>query len=78
MTSPSEKLDKLQDLLIDEFTQRIISGEATPSDLNAARQMLKDNGVQVGIKDGNPAENLLKMLPFDDVVDSTAPNRAQI
>ena len=41
MEDKQEKLYGLQDLLIDEFIQRIKSGEASPSDLNAARQLLK-------------------------------------
>ena len=38
------KMEGLQDLLIDEFIQQIKSGESSPALLNAARQMLKDNG----------------------------------
>ena len=36
-----------KDLLIDEFTSRIQEGEAAPSLLNAARQLLKDNNIRV-------------------------------
>tara|TARA_Y100000361_G_scaffold115854_1_gene106666 strand:+ start:3164 stop:3388 length:225 start_codon:yes stop_codon:yes gene_type:complete len=61
-----EKLQTLQKLLIDEFISRIESGEALPSDLNAARQLLKDNGIHAGISKDNPLENLVKILPFED------------
>lgn len=61
-----KKLHSLQDMLIDEFVTRIQSGEATPSDLNAARQLLKDNGVHVAMKPDNPLANLVAGLPFDD------------
>ena len=61
-----EKLQTLQKLLIDEFISRIESGEALPSDLNAARQLLKDNGIHSGISKDNPLENLVKILPFED------------
>jgi len=64
-----KKLHGLQDMLIDEFVQRIQSGEATPSDLNAARQLLKDNGVHVAMKPDNPLANLVAGLPFDDESD---------
>lgn len=74
MIDKSQKLDQLQDLLIDEFTARIQSGEATPSDLNAARQLLKDNGIQVAIKEGNPASDLMKLLPFQDPSENIAVN----
>ncbi len=72
MTEKSQKLDLLQDILIDEFIERIKSGEATPSDLNAARQMLKDNGVQCQVSDANPASDLMSLLPFEDTVTSNA------
>lgn len=78
MTDKSKKLDLLQDMLIDEFMERIKSGEATPSDLNAARQMLKDNGVQCQINDSNPASDLMKLLPFEDSQEVSPVNTAQI
>lgn len=78
MTEKSKKLDLLQDMLIDEFMERIKSGEATPSDLNAARQLLKDNGVQCQISDNNPASDLMKLLPFEDDIDPLPASRAQI
>ena len=63
---PSKKLYKLQDLLIDEFIARIKSGEATPADLSAARQLLKDNSVSEVATDTNPLAELVKVLPFDE------------
>ena len=63
-----KKLKFLQALLIDEFIQRISSGEAAPSDLNAARQLLKDNGIHAGLSKGNPMEQLAQILPFDEAV----------
>jgi len=62
------KLKSLQGLLIDEFIHRISSGEAAPSDLNAARQLLKDNGIHAGLSKGNPLEKLAEILPFDSAV----------
>ena len=62
-----EKLNALQGMLIDEFINRISSGEASPSDLNAARQLLKDNGIHAGLSKGNPMEQLVDILPFDAV-----------
>jgi hypothetical protein len=66
MTDKNQKLQGLQDLLIDEFIKRIESGEASPSDLNAARQLLKDNDIHAAMKDDNPMANLVSMLPFND------------
>lgn len=38
-------LGNLHGILADEFIRRIKNGDASPSDLNAARQFLKDNGI---------------------------------
>lgn len=38
-------LGNLHGILADEFIRRIKKGDASPSDLNAARQFLKDNGI---------------------------------
>lgn len=44
---------------------RIMSGEATPADLNVARQFLKDNGIDASMKASEPMLNLAKIMPFD-------------
>jgi len=73
MKDSKEKLYNLQDLLIEEFIDRIKSGEASPSDLNAARQLLKDNQINATVTDENPMSTLVNILPFnDDGVDSVA------
>ena len=69
MPDKTERLHTMQGLLIDEFIRRIESGEATPSDLNAARQLLKDNGIHAQIKNDNPLLKLVENLPFEDVTD---------
>lgn len=66
MSEKTEKLNVLQDMLINEFIERIQAGAATPSDLNAARQFLKDNGVHAQVTNENPLSNLVDMLPFRD------------
>jgi hypothetical protein len=53
-------------MLINEFIERIQAGAATPSDLNAARQLLKDNGIHAQVTNENPLGNLVDMLPFRD------------
>jgi hypothetical protein len=68
----ADKLNILQDLLIDEFITRINSGEASPSDLNAARQMLKDNGIHASIKEANPLADLIALLPFKDEMENVS------
>lgn len=70
MSEKTDKLNVLQDMLINEFIERIQSGAATPSDLNAARQLLKDNGVHAQVTNENPLGNLVDMLPFRDDADN--------
>jgi hypothetical protein len=70
MSDPSEKLQGLQDILIDEFIRRIQSGEATAADLSAARQMLKDNGIQAQVTEESPFKTLVDSLPFEDEADN--------
>ena len=53
MANKTKRLHELQDILIEEFILRIQTGEASPSDLNAARQLLKDR---------NPMNNSRKNL----------------
>jgi hypothetical protein len=42
-----------------------VSGECQASDLNVARQFLKDNGIEAGTKQSEPMANLAKILPFN-------------
>jgi len=66
INNQEDQLKELQNLLITEFIPRIESGEAAPSDLNAARQLLKDNGIHAGLAKDNPMESLIQILPFDE------------
>jgi hypothetical protein len=43
--APEELLGQLHGELARAFLARVRSGEASPSDLNAARQFLKDNNI---------------------------------
>jgi hypothetical protein len=60
------KMEGLQDLLIDEFIQQIKAGESSPALLNAARQMLKDNGIYATVTKSSPLGELVNLLPFRD------------
>jgi hypothetical protein len=72
MSNKQELEDKfylLQDLLTDEFIDRIKSGDAEPSLLNAARQHLKDNNIHASLKQDNKMQDLVSVLPFKDEED---------
>jgi hypothetical protein len=62
--SKEEKLGNLHDLVCDELVGRISSGEATSTDLNVARQMLKDNGITATPVVDTPLNALSNALPF--------------
>lgn len=59
-----QKLSNLFDLVCDDLTGRVSSGEATSADLNIARQMLKDNGITATPAEASPLEGLANALPF--------------
>lgn len=61
-----KRMYTLQDLLTDEFIDRIKLGDAEPSLLNAARQYLKDNGIHQGIKQDDKIQDLISILPFKE------------
>ncbi len=69
MIEKTQKINNLQDILIDEMIRRVQSGEATAADLSVARQMLKDNGIQVQVTEESPFKTLVDALPFEDEAD---------
>lgn len=67
MSSKNKKsLDALHTLLIEELIARVQSGVATPSDLNVARQLLRDNSIDCAAVEGAPIMRLAQNLPFTD------------
>ena len=64
-------LDLLQNLhtvLIENLLDKVKSGEAKAGDLNVARQLLKDNGIECIPTANNPMEALMSNLPDLDVI----------
>jgi len=60
-----EVLGSIHEALANELLSRIKNGEATPTDLNVARQLLKDNNITVTPAAGNPLLNIAEELPYD-------------
>tara|TARA_R100000773_G_scaffold22812_1_gene20082 strand:- start:3710 stop:3913 length:204 start_codon:yes stop_codon:yes gene_type:complete len=58
--------NKLHKVLAEQLLARVESGEATASELNVARQFLKDNGIDGTVEQSDPLANLTKILPFTD------------
>ena len=67
----SDQLAGLHGLLAKEFIRRIREGGASPSDLNAARQFLKDNGISCDGPRNADMRTLADDLP-DSLEDFTA------
>jgi|TARA_R100000479_G_C6358832_1_gene192144 hypothetical protein len=65
-----ELLEELMNLTIEELIKIIKQGEASPSTLNVARQLLRDNQVTAAIEDGSPMQSLVDALPFEEDGDS--------
>lgn len=54
----------LLDALADDLLSKIKSGDATAADLNVARQLLKDNGINCIPTKNNGIGKLAEALPF--------------
>jgi len=61
----------LHELLAEELTNRLKSGECSSAELNVIRQFLKDNGIDAHPAEGSPIAELLQELP-----ESLKPKRA--
>jgi hypothetical protein len=59
-------LENIHDALASELLRKISDGTATATELNVARQFLKDNGVDCAIDTSKPMLNLAKIMPFDE------------
>ena len=64
-----EKLKELHGVLANELLKRVKDPEAKASDLNVARQFLKDNGIEALPVDNSPLKALVDELPFDNEED---------
>ena len=63
MENNQKALESLHTVLIQELLNRIRTGDATPSDLNVARQLLKDNGIESIPVESSPFNDLMASLP---------------
>jgi len=60
----SDKLKELHEVLTQQLLDRVKSEDAKASDLNVARQFLKDNGIEALPVDNSPLKSLVDELPF--------------
>ena len=62
----SEKLKELHEVLATELLKRVKNTDAKSSDLNVARQFLKDNNIDAVPTEDSPLKKLMEELPFDN------------
>lgn len=72
----TELLGDLQLVLVKDLLDRIRGGEATASDLNVARALLRDNSITATIEANRDLGDMAALLPFkarleDDVAQGT-------
>ncbi len=59
-------MDTLHEQVTKELLSRVMSGEATASELSVAVKFLKDNGASLDVVTAeSPMANLLESLPFN-------------
>lgn len=66
MSGKEKKLEQLHSVLTDKLLEKIKDPEVKASDLNVARQFLKDNGIEALPVDNSPLRALVDELPFDN------------
>ena len=59
-----KKLKELHAILAEKLLEKVKDPDCKASDLNVARQFLKDNGIDSLPVDNSPLHNLMKELPF--------------
>ena len=66
MINKEKDLENLHSELTQKLLDKIRSPEVTASELNVARQFLKDNGVESIPIDHSPLKALVDEMPFSD------------
>ena len=61
----NQKLKELHAILAEKLLEKVKDPECKSSDLNVARQFLRDNGIDAVPTEGTPLQNLVDELPFD-------------
>ena len=66
MSKTDKVLDDLHTHLATTLLEKVKSGTAKASDLNVARQFLRDNGIAGVPVENSPLKNLMDDLPFTE------------
>ena len=73
MSADIKVLSILHNAVAEDLLQKILGGEASAQELNAAIKFLKDNGIEALSVEDSPLANLAASLPdFDNDEDETS------
>ena len=61
----NKKLKELHEVLAEKLLEKVKSSDATASELNVARQFLRDNGIDAVPTEGSTLQRLADELPFE-------------
>ena len=61
----NKKLKELHAVLAEKLLAKVKDPDAKSSDLNVARQFLRDNGIDAVPTEGSPLQQLADELPFN-------------
>ena len=61
----NKKLKELHAVLAEKLLAKVKDPDAKSSDLNVARQFLRDNGIDAVPTEGSSLQRLAEALPFD-------------
>jgi len=62
---PDEKLKELHKILAEKLLEKVRDPDCKASDMNVARQFLKDNNIDAVPVDNSPLGKLMNELPFE-------------
>ena len=65
--SSEKDLGELHGILAKTLKEKIMSGDASPADLNVARQFLRDNNIECNGSNNLDIKSLIEDLPFDEI-----------
>ena len=60
------KLRELHGILAEKLLEKVKDPECKSSDLNVARQFLRDNGIDAVPTEDSPLQKLIDEMPFDE------------
>lgn len=63
MTASKDILAQLHNAVAEDLLHKVLSGEASAQELNAAIKFLKDNGIEALPVEDSPLADLAKSLP---------------